>query len=135
MTSHVPTMTDRHLDVNIDPVQAASHPSAEWRPACDVWEDQERFYVQFALPGWQAAQMILEVENLILTVRGARQAAPRQGCRYHLRESDGAGFTRHVRLPAWVDGSRGRAVYRDGLLTVSFPKRADAKPRRILVEV
>jgi len=85
------------------------------------------------LAGWEPHQVTLEVNNHILTMKGER-SMPRADGRYHLQEIGGTSFSRALKLPSSVDHGQGRATHKNGLLTVSFPKREDAKPRRILIE-
>jgi len=119
MTSyHLPVMIDDKIEPISDETRTLRRSNLV--PRSNVWDDEKGFFVQLALPGWQAIQV--EVTNLMLTVTG--------------REFGGtAKFSRIFQLPNFADYTRGRAAYRDGLLTVSFPKREEAKPRRILVEV
>jgi HSP20 family protein len=118
MTSYLPVMIDGHVEPRSDESTTARRSNLV--PRCNIWDDDKGFYVQLALPGWQALQV--EVTNLMLTVKG--------------RELEGtAQFSRAFQLPSFADYTRARAAYRQGLLTVSFPKRAESKPHRILVEV
>jgi HSP20 family protein len=118
MTSYLPVMVDDHVEPTWDETRTLRRSNLV--PRSNVWDDEKGFYVQLALPGWQAIQV--EVTNLLLTVKGREFAGTAQ-------------FSRVFQLPNFADYTRGRAAYRNGLLTVSFPKREEAKPRRILVEV
>ena len=106
----------------------------EWVPACNAWEDSNGFYVQMALPGWEPKQVALEVNNQMLSVKGERTEEP-SGSRKHLmREIADGRFVRIFKLPTTVDHEKASANYKNGLLTISFPKRDEAKPRRIVIE-
>jgi len=133
MTSYMPIITNRQIDQILDEALRNFGPSVDWMPACNVWEDEEGFHVQAALAGWEPHQVSLEVNNHILTMKGERSMPPAEG-RYHLQEIGGTSFSRALKLPASVDHGQGRATHKNGLLTISFPKREDAKPRRILIE-
>ena len=89
-------------------------------PACHLGEDDKAFRVRLAVPGWQPDEMSLEMESDMLTIRGARSFDT---------------FLRLVKLPAFVNAEKGRAVHYNGVLTISFPNRPEAKARRILIEV
>ena len=89
-------------------------------PACHLWEDDKAFRVRLALRGWQPHQMCLEVQNDMLTMQGERSFET---------------FLQLFKLPAFISTEKARAVYNDGLLTISFPKRPEGKARRILIEV
>jgi HSP20 family protein len=105
-----------------------------WVPACNAWEDSNGFYVQMALPGWDPKHVTLEVNNQMLSVKGERAEEP-SGSRKHLmREIADGRFVRIFKLPTTVDHEKASANYKNGLLTISFPKREEAKPRRIVIE-
>jgi HSP20 family protein len=103
-------------------------------PACNVWEDENGFYVQMALPGWEPKDMSLEVNNQVLTMKGERHVDSTDSMKYHLREIPEGRFTRLFHLPTFVDHDRASATHKHGLLTITFPKREEAKPRQIMIE-
>ena len=76
----------------------------------------------------------LEIENQVLTVKGGRTEERAPGGTYHLREIAGGQFARLFRLPTFVDHEKASATHKNGILTVTFPKREEAKPRRIMIE-
>jgi len=105
-----------------------------WAPACNALEDDNGFYVQLALPGWEPKDIALEVNNQVLTVKGERNIQISESQKYHLHEIVEGRFTRLFRLPTFVDHDKASATHRHGLLTISFPKREEAKPRQIMIE-
>lgn len=142
MSSVMPTMMpsrreeglDRQIDRMLDEALRAFGTSGDgWVPACNVWDDENGFYVQAALPGWEASQIALEVNHQIVTIKGERTEDHAEGHRYHLREFAATRFSRLFRLPSSVDHDKASATYKNGLLTVVFPKREEAKCRRILI--
>jgi HSP20 family protein len=105
-----------------------------WVPASNAWEDDNGFYVQMALAGWEPKDIALEVNNQVLTVKGERNVELKDSEKYHLREIAAGRFTRLFRLPSFVEHDKATATHKDGLLTISFPKREEAKCRRIMIE-
>ena len=103
-----------------------------WVPACNVREDDNGFYVQVALPGWEPNQVTLEMKDNTLTVTGER--SPEGTGHYHVREIPEGSFCRTFTLPGSIDHEKARAVHANGLLQISFPKREEARARRILIE-
>ena len=103
-------------------------------PAVNVSQDDAAFYLRAELPGMQAEDLDLSVDNNKVTVRGAR-AIPveHEGTSFHRRERVAGSFARTVALPADIDADGVTAAYRDGLLTVTVPKAPEAKPRQITV--
>ncbi len=142
MSSLMPTMMpstreerlDRQIDRMLDEALRAFGTSGDnWVPACNVWDDENGFYVQAALPGWEASQIALEVNNQIVTIKGERKEESAEGARYHLREFGGTRFVRLFKLPSFVDHDKASATHKNGMLTVIFPKREEAKCRRIMI--
>lgn len=122
---------DRLLDEALRAFGAANN---QWAPACNVWENENGFYLQLALPGWEPKDITLEVTNQVLTVKGERAVEISESQKYHLHEIADGPFSRLFRLPTFVDQSKASATHKHGLLTISFPKREEAKPRQIMIE-
>lgn len=104
-------------------------------PASNAWEDENGFYVQLALPGWEPKDITLEVNNQILTVKGERNVELQNSVKFHLREIAIADrqFARLFRLPPFVEHDKASAIHKHGLLTITLPKREEAKCRRIMI--
>jgi HSP20 family protein len=110
--------------------------SVGWTPACDIYEDEDAVRLRFELAGVDPKKVELRVENGVLTIKGERSldhADRREN--YHRVELAYGTFTRSFSLPSTVDPERISAEARDGILTVSLAKRAEAKPRSIQVKV
>jgi HSP20 family protein len=108
-----------------------------WLPPVDIYETEGKEIVLKAeLPGLRREDIDLTVENNTLTVRGERREdeGVRDG-QYHRRERVAGTFSRSFTLPNAVDGTRVKAEYRDGVLTVRLPLRDEARPRQIQVDV
>jgi HSP20 family protein len=71
----------------------------------------------------------------VLAVKGERKEESGESSRYHLKEIEGSRFVRLFKLPAFVDHEKASAVHKNGLLTISFMKREEAKSRRISIDV
>lgn len=106
----------------------------KWAPACNAWEDGDGYYVQMALPGWEQKDISVEVSNQVLTVKGERNVETGELQKYHLREIADGRFTRLFKLPAFVDHDRASATHKNGMLTITVPKREEAKCRQIVIE-
>ncbi|MGC3975618.1 MAG: Hsp20/alpha crystallin family protein, partial [Nitrospira sp.] len=70
-------------------------------PASNAWEDDNGFYIQMALPGWEPKDITLEVNNQVLTVKGVGTVEQQNTARFHLREIADGQFTRLFRLPSF----------------------------------
>ncbi|GIW54129.1 MAG: molecular chaperone [Nitrospiraceae bacterium] len=107
-----------------------------WIPSCNVYEDDHAFYVQAVLPGMDAKDLDILVEDGMLTIKGERKGpAPEAGhASWFAHEIEEGSFARSFVVPSYVDQAQAKASYKEGILTVTFPKKEEAKPRRILIE-
>ena len=107
-----------------------------WTPSCDVLEDKDEVRIVLELPGVRPEDLKINLENLILTVRGEKKAvADQKGERWYRYERTYGSFERSFTLPVTVDPDRIQATVEHGVLTLTLPKAATAKPREIPVKV
>jgi HSP20 family protein len=110
-------------------------PAAGVFPALNLSEDDQSLYIRAELPGVapEDIEMTTKENNLIL--KGERKiAAEGEKVSYHRRERDAGKFRRIISLPTRVDSDKVTAVCKNGVLTVTLPKAAEAKPRQIAVK-
>jgi HSP20 family protein len=103
-------------------------------PAADVEETDEAYLVDVELPGVQREDVTLELAHGTLVVTGERRERERVGLLRHRTRSAGR-FRLEVTLPTEVDADRVTASLDHGVLTVTVPKAASARRRRIPVSV
>jgi HSP20 family protein len=113
--------------------QADAH--AAWVPPIDVYETSSKdLVVKADLPELKREDIKVTFENDLLTIAGERAVAPAvSGDLYHRLERGHGSFRRSFTLPTTVDASRVSAAYQDGVLTVTLPRREEARPRQIQV--
>ena len=110
--------------------------SVGWTPACDIYEDEEGVALRFELAGVDPKDVDVRFENGVLTVKGERKLEEEEKREnYHRVERSFGTFTRSFSLPGSVDAEKIKAETKNGVLTVTLPKRAEAKPRPIQVKV
>ena len=97
-------------------------------PAVDVVEDDVKFELYADLPGVAQADLDIQVEKEVLTIKGERKLA-RKG------ERNVGAFSRSFTLPKHVDVEKIAASLKDGVLTLTLPKRPEAQPRQIKVAI
>jgi HSP20 family protein len=106
-----------------------------WTPAMDVSETENAYVFTADLPGMKPEHVKVEVKDSTLTVKGERASSLRQeGERVHYRERPTGRFARAFRLTKPVDAGSITAMYRDGVLSVTVPLRAEAKRRKIEIQ-
>ena len=109
--------------------------SGTWVPPVDVAETQEKIFVRAELPGMKQNDIQIEFENGLLTIRGERRHEKTEGVTWHRVERTYGNFSRSFTLPRTVDPEKISAAYRDGILEIEVPKREEAKPKQIRIEV
>ena len=110
--------------------------SMGWTPACDIFEDGEALTLRFELAGVDPKDVDIRFENGVLTMRGERKLEKEEKKdAYHRIELQYGAFTRSFSLPSTVDAEHIRAESKNGVLTVTLPKKTEAKPRAISVKV
>ena len=110
--------------------------SGEWVPAVDVYETAEQIVLTAEIAGVRREDVSIEVLDNVLTLRGTRPPGRAGvGVESYLRmEVASGGFERAFTLPCPVVAERVEAVLRDGVLTVTLPRRDQPDGRRIAVE-
>lgn len=110
--------------------------TGSWLPAVDVREDKDNLEIMAELPGMEPKDVDVAVENGILTIKGARQfEKAAEGETYHRVERSYGAFERSFTLPSNVEPDKIKAVYRNGVLQLTLPKREEAKPKSISIKV
>lgn len=107
-----------------------------WSPAVDIHETDDTFVVSADLPGLNKEDIHINVEDNTLTIKGEKkfeEKVPRD--RYIRVERTYGTFVRSFSLPQNVDSTKIKATFRDGILDLTLPKREEAKPKRVAVEV
>jgi HSP20 family protein len=101
---------------------------AGFTPAVDVTEDDQKFELYADLPGVKQEDLDIQVEKDVLTLRGERKIE-RKG------ERAAGAFSRAFTLPKHVDVEKIAASLKDGVLTLTLPKRPEAQPRQIKIAI
>lgn len=107
-----------------------------WAPAVDIYEHNGNIVLKAELPGVNPKDVDVRLENNTLTLSGERKfdGEVKQD-NYHRVERAYGSFTRSFTLPSVVDQEKIKADYKDGVLKVTLPKREEAKPKQISIEV
>ena len=110
--------------------------SVGWTPAVDIYEDEDSVSLRFELAGVEPKDVDVRFENGVLTVKGERKLEKQDKREnYHRVERSFGTFTRSFSLPGTLDPERIKAEAKNGVLEITLPKKAEAKPRAIQVKV
>ena len=107
-----------------------------WAPSVDIYETEHELVVKADLPEIDPKDLDIRVENNILTIRGERKFEKQVAEDKYLRvERSYGSFARSFTLANTVNAEAIKADYQTGVLTLSIPKREEAKPKQIKVNV
>jgi HSP20 family protein len=107
-----------------------------WAPAVDIYETEHELVVKADLPEVDPKDLDIRVENNILTIRGERKFESKVAEDKYLRvERTYGSFSRSFSLANTVNSEAIKADYHNGVLTLSIPKREEAKPKQIKIHV
>jgi len=108
----------------------------EFGPPVDIIEDEQKLTFKVEVPGIEEKDIKVEVENNVLTVRGERKLEKEvKEENFRRMERHYGAFARSFSLPPSVDAEKIEANYNNGVLAIQMPKRAEAKPKQIKVNV
>ncbi len=107
-----------------------------WAPAVDIYETEQELVVKADLPDVDPKDLDIRVENNILTIRGERKFEKKVNEESYLRVERAYGsFARSFTLANTVNSDAIKAEYQSGVLTMTIPKKEEAKPKQIKVNV
>jgi len=109
--------------------------SGTWAPPVDVAEEGDKIMVKIEVPGMEEKDLKVHFEDGLLTVSGERQFERKDDRNYHRIERSYGSFVRTFSLPRSVDAGAIKADYRNGVLEIEIPKKDEAKPRQIEINV
>ena len=107
---------------------------ADWIPAADIYEDEREYMLALDLPGIDRERLDVSLDEGRLVVRGER-AAPAEGLGVRRAERPHGRFVRSFSLPDAVERERITADYKDGVLALHLPKRADRQRGRVRIDI
>ena len=126
---------NRLFNDNFERVGEESNLTA-WAPSVDIYETEQELVVKADLPDVDPKDLDIRVENNILTIRGERKFEKKVNEENYLRvERSYGAFARSFTLANTVNSEAIKAEYHNGVLTLSIPKREEAKPKQIKVNV
>jgi HSP20 family protein len=110
--------------------------TSSFAPPVDVYEDEHNVSLKIEVPGIDEKDIDVRIENNVLTVHGERKFEKEEKEENFRRvERQYGSFTRTFTLPTTVDADKVSANYDKGILKIALPKKAEAKPKQIKVNV
>jgi HSP20 family protein len=105
-------------------------PALDQRFPVDLYEDKANTYVRAELPGLNREAINVEMVDGCLTISASRKSQANEG-----NGEESFAFNRSVSVPENVHADKVSAAYENGVLTVTLPKKEEAKPRKITIAV
>ena len=108
---------------------------SQWKLALDVVETSEGYEVKASIPGVDADDIQITLNDNTLDIRAEiKQEEEHDEGNYQLRERRWGSFSRSLRFPVEVRSDGVEASYDAGVLALTVPKAEEVKPKRISVK-
>ena len=121
----------RFLDKDWEKVMSTT----EWNPSVDIFENENDIVVKVEVPGINAKDIDVRMENNVLMLKGERKFEKEtKEENYHRVEREYGSFSRAFALPTAVKEDKITAEYKDGILKIVLPKKEEVKPKSIKIE-
>jgi len=105
-----------------------------WAPLIEMFEKEDKFMVRAELPGMKKEDIDVSLAGSTLIIKGERKVETEvKEEEYYCCERSYGSFFRSIALPSPVDVKKIEAGYEDGVLEVTLPKAAEAKPKKVAV--
>lgn len=131
-SNQVPSLLDRFFDGEMfDWTNRNFSNTNTTLPSVNIKENADAFTVEVAAPGFDKGDFKLELNHNTLTISSDKKVEKetKEGEFFTKREYSYQSFTRSFTLPQIADGERIGASYENGILSVSIPKKEEAKPK------
>jgi len=115
--------------------QRNNREAANWFPQVDVIENDDSFVLTAEIPGIDKEDLKIEFEKDILRISGERkQPAIGENVAYLRNERVYGKFSREFNVNVPIESEKIAAAYKNGILTLTLPKAAEAKPKSIKIK-
>ena len=103
-------------------------------PLLNLWENDDRFFVEAEIPGMELENLEITVHGSQLSITGERKAPTGEQTTWHRQERGFGQFSRVIELSEDMNPEGVEAILKNGVLTISLPRREETKPRRIEIK-
>ncbi|ROT47518.1 Hsp20/alpha crystallin family protein [Candidatus Cardinium hertigii] len=101
-------------------------------PRTDISETDSAYCIEVELPGMQAKDIELKIDNNMLTIKGKRdETTESKEKNYYMRERYYGIFQRSITLPSNIDEMHIDAQFDNGILCINIPKKEIGKTKKI----
>lgn len=109
-------------------------------PSVDVRETGDAYIMDMDLPGRSEKDVEISLKDRVLSIASVQEAKTEEktkdedGCEYLIRERRSSSFSRRFTLPEDIDTEKVEANFRNGVLTITIPRRPEAQARQITIK-
>jgi HSP20 family protein len=131
-SNQMPSLFDRFLENDLFDWSNRNYSTTNTTlPAVNIKEDNDGFEVEMSVPGLDRKDFNIELNNSVLTISSEKKVEneTKEGQRFARREFSYQSFSRSFTLPDTVEDDKIKAKYENGILSVSIPKKEEAKPK------
>ena len=104
-------------------------------PKVNVYEYDDKIGIVAEIPGLDKKNVSVDVEDSILTISGDKHGLEDDGGKCITRELKQSSFKRSFNLGDHLDGDGVSANFKDGMLSISIPKKEPEKPKKNFVKI
>ena len=104
-------------------------------PKVNVYEHDDKISIVAEIPGLDKKNVSVDVEDQILTISGDKHGFDTDGGKCITRELKQSSFKRSFNLGEHLDGDNVGASFKDGLLSISVPKKEPEKPKKNFIKI
>ena len=104
-------------------------------PKVNVYEYDDKIGIVAEIPGLDKKNVSVEVEEDVLIISGDKHGFDSDGGKCITRELKQSAFTRSFNLGEYLDGKNVSAKFKDGMLTISIPKKEPEQPKKHSVKI
>lgn len=106
------------------------------RPNLDMTETDNAYEVTAEMPGFEQKDVAVKVTDGALVLEGRTESETEEkGRTWHRHERRFGSFSRSLELPTSADAEKAKARLKNGILTVTVPKKAEAKSAVKKIEI
>ena len=104
-------------------------------PKVNVYEYDDKIGIVAEIPGLDKKNVSVEVEEDVLIISGDKHGFDSDGGKCITRELKQSAFTRSFNLGEYLDGTKVSAKFKDGMLSISIPKKEPEQPKKHSVKI
>ena len=104
-------------------------------PKVNVYEYDDKIGIVAEIPGLDKKNVTVDVEEDVLIISGDKHGFDSDGGKCITRELKQSAFKRSFNLGEYLDGTKVSAIFKDGMLTISIPKKEPEQPKKHSIKI